>query len=388
MKRGWLIYAGLLAVAIAVALFSSSSQQGTGGTSVPSANNNGGAGLAAIRVYLQEQGHTVSANDGPLNELKGDVKVLVVASPLARKITEDELASLKHWISSGGTLFYLAPRAPLAQPAMTDWLQLSEGELLKRDSLEVNGRNIDQGGATAEVWAPRGVLTGIKALRVSADRSIHSDDGAMLPVAGKDNEVSLLWRPRGKGQLLVAAGADLAENRRIELLENRKLWDNLATLGPIAFDEFHHSAAEGPPVSLAILAVIGQALFAVAFLTFARGTRLGPPQPVRSVRHRPGIEYAESFAWLVRKAKVEKELAASVFARLRRIAHERLGIPLSLSDDEFGREVDARLSVEPGRWSALARRFRSAETASKVTDAEFAALSAEAAKFEALLRGA
>lgn len=379
--RTGFIYGALITLAIAFALLTRSDSEATGPAGATVYSTRGG-GLAALYAYLKETGGTAAVVDEQPAAATWDT--LVIAAPTARPVSRDEVARLEQRVEAGATLVLLTPEDYGSQPALFDWLQLRRTERLPLEALKDSD---DRGGATVDVWAAVGPFSGLSKLRVGANRGVASDDEAFMPVAGASDTTVLLWKPHGKGQLIVAAGADLAENRRIELLDNRKLWDNLAARGTVGFDEFHHQRKAPLPVSVGIWAFALQALFAVIFLTLARGTRLGPARPLVFQRHRAGVEYAQSFAWLTRGAHVEKELAADVYQRLRRIIHERLGISLTLPPAEFGRELDRRLNLPEGTWSALDAKFSGAASAASVTPAQFAQLSREAAVVENRVRG-
>jgi hypothetical protein len=72
-------------------------------------------------------------------------------------------------------------------------------------------------------------------LRVSADKTLVVVDGEAVTDRG------VLWTRRiGEGRVWLSAGADLAENARLELADNARFWSQLPS--PIAFDETHHRA--------------------------------------------------------------------------------------------------------------------------------------------------
>jgi len=107
----------------------------------------------------------------------------------------------------------------------------------------------DAGGTTVDVWLAAGPLRGLSALRVSQDRGLRMNHDDAVPLAGLGGAVAV-WRwPLGTGEVYVLAGADLAENRRLELLDNLRFWDALAARGPLLFDEYHHQLAPPPPLS-------------------------------------------------------------------------------------------------------------------------------------------
>lgn len=381
--RAWIFYGLLVTIAAALAFVTRSSADG-GGPDLPSVTNTRGGGLAALKRYLDETGRPTTTLDADFEAARWTT--LVVAAPTARQLSKAEVEAIDAQVKRGATFIYLTSDEPSDQPHLHDWLSLHRGDRLKTAPLPSATGPIDPGGATSTVWASVGPFSGLSQLRTSGTRAVSSDDPALLPIAGTDAGAVLLWKRHGAGEIVVAAGADLAENRRIELLDNRRLWDNLAARGPITFDELHQVAAPRPPVSLGIWAFAAQAVFAVIFLTLARGTRLGPPRPLVTKHHRAGIEYAQSFAWLLRGARVEKELAVQLDQRLRRIIHESLGISLSLPPAEFARAVEQRAELEPGTWERFDAQLRAATRAQRLSPEDFARLSKAAALIERSVR--
>jgi hypothetical protein len=234
------------------------------------------------------------------------------------------------------------------------------------------------------VWLPVGPLRGLKALRVTLDRGLEVHHPDAVPLAGAGRAV-MAWRvAEGQGEVYVLAGTDVAENRRLELLDNLGWWDGLASRGAVAFDEFHHLPEQGPPLSAGwgLWVFAGQVLVVGLLYLAARGTRFGPPRPLVVERHRSALEYVQSLGWLARRSKVERELVPELARQLRWLMHERLAIPVGLSEQEAARELEARTglpaaeyleahadltrtlaqpSIRPGDYARLARRYAQLE---------------------------
>ncbi|MHB8875270.1 MAG: DUF4350 domain-containing protein, partial [Myxococcaceae bacterium] len=220
------------------------------------------------------------------------------------------------------------------------------------------------------------------ALRVSADTTAMVEDGAAVPVAGG----ALWWMPLGEGEVWLASGADLLENRRLELEGNLGFWQNLAARGPMAFDEHHHVPGEAPPVSLAITAFALQLLAFTAVLAIAHGARLGPARPELAHRHRGNLEYLESLAHLTRRARVERELVEELPSRLRLLMQERLGIALSLPEHEAALELERRCRLPSAKTLCLLQEARAAAE-EQVAPGLYARLARDYAKLERVITG-
>lgn len=329
-----------IAILVVLALVASFvSQQSDADSPTPSVSNAGPQGLGVLAVWLKESSVPVIVHDAPLTELPEEARVVVLAAPKATEVRDDEVLALKDFVESGGTLIYLVPRnAP--QPALNSWLKVRPGPpapLTKEEGLE------DVGGSTVDVTFAGGLLSGAKRLRLSADRTLSVLDERALAVTSHD---AVWWLPRGRGEVWLSAGADLAQNARLELADNALFWGNLAGHGPIVFAEFHHRHRAGVPMNL--LATAFQLLFLALLIVWAKGPRLGPPRDEPPTMHRSAREYVTAMATLMKNAKVEEELVAALKSDFRLLLRERLQIPIESSWERADAELARRASVEPG----------------------------------------
>ena len=316
MKRGPII----LAVLLVLSLMASLAAQEPGAESpVPSMTNAGPRGLAALATWLKESGVKVSSHDAPFTQLPVEARVLVIAAPVGSEVREDEVTALKRFVEGGGTLVYLMPRqAP--QPTINEWLHVRAGEVA---ALVTEPGVQDVSGTTVRVTFAAGLLVGAKRLRLSADRMIHVDDDAAVPVT---SDGALWWLRRGAGEIWIAAGPDLAENARLELADNALFWGHLAAKGPVVFDEFHqHLPASRVPINLLVTAL--QLVFLASLFVWARGTRLGAPRDEPATWHRSSLEYVQAMGALTRNAGVEGELVLALKTDFRRFLREAAAIP-------------------------------------------------------------
>ncbi|RKG96947.1 DUF4350 domain-containing protein [Corallococcus sp. CA053C] len=366
----------LIAVALAVGL---ASREAAPDSPVPSVTNPGPLGLKGLFVYLREGGRDVSTQETSLESLPTGIRTLIIAAPQAQPVTKEEVASLERFVQGGGTLVYLSPHTlGKHQPGLEEWLGLVPGALLGTNHEGLTSEWVDPAGVTVDVWLPSGLLRGLSSLRVSRDRSLRMEHETAVPLAGLSG-TGVVWRwGLGKGEVYVVAGPDLAENRRLELLDNLRFWDALAARGPLRFDEFHHAAITRPPLSQGLWVFIAQGLAVGLVYVVSRGTRFGAPRPLRVERHRSSREYVRSLGWLMRRAKVEAELLPELDSALRRLMQERLGIAPSLPDADAARLLEEtcgvpardyldakedlvrtrdRAPVRPADYTRLARRY-------------------------------
>ncbi|QRK05764.1 DUF4350 domain-containing protein [Archangium violaceum] len=379
-------------VALALALGLAVNQSPPPPTTLPSVDNPGPLGLRALYLYLQESGAPVSALresfDGP--GIPEDVRTVVVAAPTKRPVTEAEAEALRQWVSQGGTLVYLAPRdAKTRQRPLDDWLRLSEGPLPPPDSEGLPPEETDLSGTTVRVWVPVGAARGLERFRVSLDQGLTVERPEAVPLAGAHG-AAVLWRmPEGRGEVYVAAGVDLAENRRLELLDNLRFWEALAARGPLAFDEYHHGVLpkQERPSARALWVFVAQGLVVGLLYTVSRGTRFGPPRPQVVEKHRSALEYVRSLGWLARRSKVERELVPELARQLRRRMHERLGIPLTLPEDEAARLLEQTCGLPAADYLAAREELLRTMEQREIRPSDYARLVRRHARIEDVITG-
>jgi hypothetical protein len=375
----------LIALAAAVGL---SARQELPDSQVPSVDNPGPLGLRGLYLYLREGGASVEAWRASLEELPEGVRTLVLAAPQARAVSSEEVQALERFVRAGGTLVYLSTRElGKKQAALEQWLHLTEGTVLPGDARGLPAGVQDIGGTTVDVWLPAGAARGLSTLRVSRDRGVRVGVAEAVPLAGAKGS-AVLWRLGvEQGEVYVLAGTDLAENRRLELLDNLRFWDALATRGPVLFNEFHHRAAPPPPLSRGIWVFALQCLALGLLYVVARGTRFGPPRPLGVERHRSALEYVQSLGWLARRAKVERELLPELAKHLRQQMQERLGIPLALSEEEAARLLEQTCAVPAAEYLAAREDLARTLDAARITPSDYARLARKYAHLERAVTG-
>lgn len=383
--RTFLFFGLLVTFAAALGL---STRQAAPASTLPSVDNPGPLGLRALYLYLQEGGASVAAHRDALTALPTDTRTVVIPAPQGRTISSAEVEALERFVRGGGTLVFLASQdKDKGQPALEQWLEFEHGGFLGASSRGLPEGDQDLGGTTLDVWVPAGAARGVSAFRMARDRAIRLKMAEAVPIAGREDNVALWRLGLGQGEVYVAAGADLAENRRIELLDNLRFWDALAARGPLLFDEFHHSAEPPAPMSQGIWTFVLQCLAVGGLYVFARGQRFGAPRPQLPERHRSTLEYVQSLGWLTRRAQVERELLPELARRLRQLMHERLGIPLTLSEEETARMLEQRCGIPSAHYLETLAELARALDQGTLTPKVYAQLAARYARLEAIVTG-
>ena len=394
--RLFILYAAALALVAGSAIALRSSETRRLESPIPSIDNPTARGAQALYTYLVETGADPGVLREPFGELPADAKVFVSLAPTRRLVSPEEWKSLRAWVEAGGTFVYAVPRRVRTQYIETELkLRWETGPrpapLLETDAFDDSLRELlerqseprDPTGADAAPWLPGGPLAGVRTLRVAADDGLETAVGPAKALAGVDQTAFVLGLPLGQGEIVVLAGSDLAENRRLALGDNLRFWLNLAARGRLYFDEHHHTEEEraGRGFFAALGPTMLQLLLCAGLLALTVGRRLGVPRPLRASRRRSQAEYLEQLAHLYGRAGIDGELCGELYRSLRLALFERLGISASLDDLEVARRLRARAGVPEGRYLQLVRRARAAEQAG-ATPNELALLSRDFALFE------
>lgn len=341
--RAWLPFGLLLALALGVGLAVGPSRTES---ELPSVENRGPRGLAVLSAWLGSTGVDVRVGDAPLTQLPPDVRTVVLPAPRAAEITDDEVHALERFVTSGGTLVALLPRGG-RQPALRRWLAARTGDVAAMN--DVPGVK-DLGGTTAAVKLKAGPLAHTSALRLAAEAMVSVDHEDAVPVT---EPPALWWWPLGKGEVWIAAGPDLAENARLELLGNADFWAALGARGPLWIDEWHHRPPPDAPPPLHFVVTALQGVLVALFFVTAAGTRLGPARGEPRRLHRSASEYVDAMAALTARARVEPELVEALRVRVRRTLHDALGVSTTLSWDEAARLTAQRSRLDAATVLAL-----------------------------------
>jgi hypothetical protein len=337
VRRGSLLIGALVLLAV---LASIGSQEPGGDSPLPSASNRGPRGLAVLATWLRGAGVEVVERHERLDVVPPGVRTVVLAEPAAEELREDEVAALRAFVVGGGTLIYLVPRSG-PQPALQQWLPVSAGII---PPLVTEAGVEDVGGTTVAATLQGGLLRGVRTLRLSADRTLAVLRDDALAVTTHD---AVWWVADGAGEVWLSAGADLAENARLELADNARFWANLGARGPVLFSEYHQRRADKAlPRNLVVSGL--QLAFLAALFLWARGARLGPPRDEPGTQPRSAQEHVQAMAALLQNAGVEAELAVALKADFRRRLAEERGIPSSWAWEEADAELARRFRTAPG----------------------------------------
>jgi|CXWL01.1.fsa_nt_gi hypothetical protein len=379
MRTAWVyvLYALVLVAALGLGLASTSAPPEY---AVPSIYNPTPPGVEVLKTYLEEGGRRIEVWRELPQLVNPELRTWVIIAPTGKEYSQAEVELINGFVAEGGRLVYLAARAPRSQTHLDKWLQV------KMNSSSLPLPNIpdiaDVAGTELAITVPAGPLQGLKTLRVSQQPIVSCESDDALAVT---RPPALWFRAIGKGEVWVGSGADLAENKRLDLADNLTFWDRIASDGPLAFDESHLIAPEPSTSGRNVFAFGGQLLLVGLVWAYARGKRMAPARPAQRDHHRSTYEYIASMAQLLRRARVENALLRELGLSTKRCLSEALGVTSALPLDELAREFELR-TAEPA--SAVTAFFEFVEANREGADADtYLKASCQATALEAAALG-
>jgi hypothetical protein len=336
--RAAALAAGLV-LAAAIAAVALGRERAPEDSRLASPDNPGAHGAAALWEWLEATGRRPLR--GPPHIARD---VPVVPAPPA-PLDADEVDALLAHARAGGLVIWAAG-PPGSQPELAQRLRVARARGEREPEAAVP-------------LAPHHLVDGLS-LSVSG-ASVESEAPGALPVAGGPGFTSVLSIPVGRGEVLVLAGADLLENRRLERGDNLLFWARVSDRGRPAFDEQHWIALPPPRAasSLGLLLFGAQAVLAALALGWARGRRMGavrPPPPAAASR--TAADYLASLGSLYRRARAERELGAAAWGAHRLRLQRRAGIAARLPDGAAAERLAALSPEAAGLFREAARIAR------------------------------
>lgn len=362
---------GLLLLVTILAAFAQSREEG----SLPdlASFSNGPAGARALRLWLEEEGYLIRAENGAAFSVPEDATLAFVLEPQTPGITEDEWALLETWVGDGGTLAILGEGFGAAFSfshfdVEIDYAQ-PEGDLI------FTAPFLGSPPFSLAQARPRAAL------------ATERDDIVTLAAAG--DSPLLIAFPQGNGLVILGTITYPLTNAGLKERDNPPFALNLATLageaGTIWFDEWHHgqrgTAALTGPGQWLRQTPAGHALLysaAVLFLgILLAGRRFGRPLPLsRPGQRRAPLEHIVAVANLSRRAGHRRAVLEQYHLQLKRELGRRFRLNPTLPDEEYVSEL-AR--VRPDLATDDLRRLLARLRHPDVSEAEMVALAREAA---------
>lgn len=330
----------------------------------PSMYNPKGAGLKALQLLLERQGHRVSDLRDTWSSLSSADGLLLVVEPLSaeRNISSADIRTLKSWVEAGGSVLYL-----LTAPER-DW---DPSDALFGDVAVMKAEPKSVRVSPASSAAP--FMQEVNSIEIDTPVRLKSSQGSRYTVLLKDDQGDiLLYRPLGKGQLVIGAATSLATNGGIRSADNALLMVNLVqglrseSRPVVRFDEYHHgvgAARSGgagesgildnfpSPLRLGLLHLIGLGLL----LVYNNNRRFGKRKTLTPLDYRSSLDYVGALAKLYQRAGGSDIALLTLYDRFSRdltrtydlspdSAHEHIVERVSRQAPEIASEVQQLLA--------------------------------------------
>jgi hypothetical protein len=277
-------------------------------------------GLAAWAELAKRNDVDVRAlRDPPSDGTLGDGGTVAVMD--AGRLTGGEARALRRFAERGGRV--------VAGGEPGSWT----ATLLVRPAPDWN----DDGPETARRVGTAPETDGVARVETGGDGRWEADAGLERALAGDEGSL-LLTTTAGRGRIALLADTSPLQNENLARADNAALALALGGDGPLRFVESVHGY--GPQRGLAALparfgwALIGLLLAALLFM-FARGRRLGPPEPERRELAPPRRAYVDSLAATMARGKQREPAVAPVRAEARLRLARRAGLREDAPDDAW-----------------------------------------------------
>jgi hypothetical protein len=310
-RNGWLLLGALFAVASALILAQSGSNQDS---PEHSSFSDGPNGTSALSQFASALGHPVHNVDFGFN-LPDLPATLFVFNPSA--FTVAETSALDSWVRAGGTLIYADDRLDT---------RLALNFHLRR------GNPVPADGTAATPALP-----GVNHV---------TDDSIAEPYRATAGQVVLIRyagggalaidEKLGQGRVIALAAPEFLCNRWLEVADNGRFAADLISMTPgtVAFDEFHHGfsgAGAGDWTTQPLGLGLGWAALAIFLGLLLRGRAFGPRVLPGRTGGRSAAEYAVAVGHLLRQAGGQGLVLRVVTDATRRSLAARLGLGRDLS---------------------------------------------------------
>ncbi len=310
MRRGadiWVL-AGLLLVFAAVTAYFGAIGFEREQSAQPTTYSAGPSGLKALYRLLESEGIPVQRFKEPPSQLPEDAGLLVISEPLKRPFTEAEKASLRAWITGGGTLLLLTEDSEIMRPL--------RGAPLEEVSVETKPpRPAEIAPGAEERTSP--YLRDVRRLQVEGEGRIvvRSVEEAQTLVADREGACLVRWSD-GEGSVIVAAAGLGLNNRGISRADNAILLVNIAAehIGEgrrVYFDEYHQGFGLESGMERSLWMALGTPARALIWFglilsliyLYHVNRRFGSARSLLPPASRPSTEYIASMAGLFRRAE-------------------------------------------------------------------------------------
>ncbi len=399
-NRELLALVGLFALFVVTALFYERVGQEATAPDTPSAFNAAPSGVKALYRLLVKQGYAVERLTAPWDVLDAGTGLLVFVEPNERAVRPREINALRAWVTRGGSVLYFVSGP--ARPA-------DARDPLFGDVSVVAAPPAPQTLSPAPIVAAltRDVHSLAVKPAIRLQTSLATDPAkGYVPLLADAQGGLLLYRRLGKGQLIVAADANMTSNQGIREADNAIFLINVAaaSLSPasapasngngtgagrrvIAFDEYHHGVGfargrgetgqfgklfNSAPLGLRL--VLWHGLAFGLLLLYNGNRRFGRVRTLSTPAFRAGTDYVISMARLLRRARAGDIAITTLFTRFLRDLARSLDAPPETSPGELARLAERRFNLTNNGLEQLTARCVVVTEGEKISESELITL--------------
>ena len=271
----------VVAVVVAINVSVVVLQRLTGAPSGPASSSYATApeGLAAYHDLVAGSGRRVTRFRSPLAELEPDAAATAVVLD-APSLSAADARALADFVRAGGRLIAGGSGdQPWLKGVLADPPQWAGG-----------------GVAEARPLTPVPEVKGVASAR-AAGLGYWADSNSSLPALGRAYKSIVNVATEGPGRVVLVADPSFLQNRLLDEADNAALGLALAGEGSVLFAENAHGYAEATGVAALPERWLVALILAVAaglVFVWARGRRLGPPEPGDRILPPPRRAYAEA----------------------------------------------------------------------------------------------
>jgi len=361
-----LLAAGIVALALVVSVFTLPPER-AGGSSVRSTYNTGVLGCKAFYELLSQLDRRPAARLGHPSDLGKFRGLLIVVGPLKAPLSDEHARQIMNWVYEGNSLLYFVGVEERGRaPSMLD------AQFVSRRELAGSWAWMELAERPAKLEGDHPAFRPAREVSCTAtwrDRVTLRLQGTVL--YSDYRWPAAIWRPWGRGQVVVCASSAPVQNGLISKDNNLEfLLCALRVLRPmggrVIFDELHQGY--GRPVTLAgmlslegMLAAAVQLAVCGMLYVWLEGRRMGPTlRPPR--RRRTPQEYLQAAGLLYRQCCRPGELAAAYRAYALRVLSRRLGLEPQASAEQWAAALAQRTGRSQAEMHALLTRAALAGT--------------------------
>jgi hypothetical protein len=339
-------------------------------------------GTLAYYTLLEESGYKVTRLQVPYTRLKErpDVGALVViAPPVFRNPSEEELESLTRWVEGGGVVVIIDREIRL---------KFNETEIDTHWGVSMAGIHPLQ---------PTAFTRGVVRVQLSQQATSVTVNGpGVVAHLGNDRAVVLADASLGKGRIVLLTDPYVVANNGISQADNSVLAMNLFagwSSGMIAFDEYHHGfgASQGGGLMAYFRGtpapwMMAQAGLIAIIAVYSYGRRFGRPVPLRQERRTTNLEFVSGMANITRLARARDVAMQNIYLEFRKRLCRYSSVPSKIETTRLAAAVARRATLDERELGRLLMHCEQVMRGRTASDGDLLELVTKIREIEAQLK--